>query len=67
MRRVILCFIALLGLSACAADSVYAPQEAVDAARFVAEPPTSITLYTVINNRSGAGAHTGLLINASHN
>ena len=65
MRRVILCFIALLGLSACAADSVYAPQEAVDAARFVAEPPTSITLYTVINNRSGAGAHTGLLINAS--
>jgi hypothetical protein len=65
MRRLILCFVALIGLSACAADSVYAPQEAVDAARFVAEPPTSITLYTVINNRSEAGAHSGLLINAS--
>lgn len=65
MRRLILCFVALMGLSACAADSVYAPQEAVDAARFVADPPTSITLYTVINNRSGAGAHSGLLINAS--
>ncbi len=65
MRRVILCFIAVLGLSACAAESIYAPQASVDAARFVAEPPTSITLYTVINNRSGAGAHTGLLINAS--
>ena len=65
MRRVMLCLIALVGLSACAAESVYAPQSAVDAARFVAEPPTSITLFTVINNRSGAGAHSGLLINAS--
>ena len=65
MRRLILCFIAMFGLSACGAESVYAPQQAVDAARFVAEPPTSITLYTVINNRSGAGAHSGLLINAS--
>ena len=65
MRRVILCLIALIGLSACGAESVYAPQPAVDAVRFVAEPPTSITLYTVINNRSGAGAHSGLLINAS--
>ncbi len=65
MRRLILCFVALIGLSACAAESVYAPQDAVDAVRFVAEPPTSITLYTVINNRSNSGAHSGLLINAS--
>ena len=65
MRRFMLCLVALIGLSACGAESIYAPQEAVDAARFVAEPPTSITLYTVINNRSGAGAHSGLLINAS--
>ncbi len=65
MYRFVLCFVALLGLSACGAESIYAPQEAVDAARFVAEPPTSITLFTVISNRSGAGAHTGLLINAS--
>lgn len=65
MRCLILCFVALFGLSACAATSVYAPQGAVDAARYVAAPPTSITLYTVINNRSGAGAHSGLLINAS--
>jgi hypothetical protein len=65
MHRLIMCFVALIGLSACAADSVYAPQDAVDAVRFVAEPPTSITLYTVINNRSNSGAHSGLLINAS--
>jgi hypothetical protein len=65
MRRLVLCFVALFGLAGCAAEPVFAPQEAVDAARFVADQPTSITLYTVINNRSGAGAHSGLLINAS--
>lgn len=65
MRFLILCFVALFGLSACGAVSVYAPQDKVDAARYVAEKPTTITLFTVINNRSGAGAHSGLLINAS--
>lgn len=65
MHRLILCLVALLGLSACGAESIYAPQQAVDAARFVAEPPTSVTLFTVVNNRTGAGAHSGLLINAS--
>ena len=65
MRRLALCFVALLGLAACAAEPVFAPQAAVTAARYVHDGPTSITLYTVINNRSGAGAHTGLLINAS--
>ena len=65
MRRLVLCFVALLGLAACAAEPVFAPQAAVTAARYVHDGPTSITLYTVINNRSGAGAHTGLLINAS--
>lgn len=65
MRRFILCCVAFLGLAGCAAEPVFAPQEAVTAARFVADGPTSITLYTVINNRSGAGAHSGLLINAS--
>ena len=34
-------------------------------ARYVAEPPRSITLYTVISNRNDSGAHSGLLINAS--
>ena len=65
MRRLVLCFVALLGLAACAVEPVFAPQAAVTAARYVHDGPTSITLYTVINNRSGAGAHTGLLINAS--
>jgi hypothetical protein len=63
--RLILCFVALLGLAGCAAESIVAPPEAVAAARYVHDGPTSITLYTVINNRSGSGAHSGLLINAS--
>jgi hypothetical protein len=53
------------GLCACGAPSVYAPDEAVRAATFVSEEPPSITLFTVISNRSNAGAHTGLLINGS--
>ena len=64
MLRPIIALVALLGLAACA-EQTWAPQEQVDAARFVAEPPTSITLYTVVNKRSGAGAHSAIMVNAS--
>ena len=54
-------------LAACvgAAEPKWAPDADVAAARFVAEGPPSITLFTVINNRSQAGAHSGLMINGS--
>jgi hypothetical protein len=52
-------------LAACGAESIYAPDEAVRAATFVSGEPPSITLYTVISNRSNGGAHTGLLIDGS--
>jgi hypothetical protein len=65
-RRLILCLAAALGLSACStAEPKWAPQEAVEAARFVSDAPTSITLYTVLSTRNGSGAHTGLIINGS--
>lgn len=64
MLRLLIPLVALLGLAACA-EQTWAPQEQVDAARFVAEPPTSITLYTVMNKRSGAGAHSAILVNGS--
>lgn len=54
-----------LSLSGCAADRVWAPDAAVQAARYVHPGPTEIALVTSINNRSGSGAHTGLLINGS--
>lgn len=64
MSRPIVALAALLGLAACA-EPTWAPQEDVDAARFVAGPPTSLTLYTVVNKQSGSGAHTAILVNGS--
>lgn len=54
-----------LALAACGAEPKWAPQEQVDAARFVSQEPPSITLYTVVNTRTGSGAHSAILVNAS--
>lgn len=65
MLRFAICLVALLGLSACGAERVWAPDDQVEAARFAAGPPTSITLYTVVNKSSRSGAHSAILVNAS--
>lgn len=65
MRRLFFCFAALLALTACGAEQVWAPDEQVAAARYVDDGPKSVTLFTVINNRNGSGAHSALLINGS--
>lgn len=65
MRRLTISLVALLALTACGAPSVWATDAAVTKAAYVHEGPKAITLFTVINNRSGAGAHSGLLINGS--
>lgn len=67
MIRPILCLLALLTLAACGgpAEPRWAPDDAVARARYVAEGPASITLYTVLSNRNDSGAHSGLLINGS--
>jgi predicted small lipoprotein YifL len=65
MLRALLALCALLTLAACGAEPIWAPDDKVAAARYVHEGPTSITLFTVINNRSDAGAHSGLMINGS--
>ena len=62
--RLLLCLIALLGLAACA-EPKWAPQEQVDAVRYVEGPPNYITLYTVVNKSTGSGAHSAILVNAS--
>lgn len=54
-----------LALTACGAVSVWAPQEAVNAAMTPRVGAPSLTLYTVVNKASGNGAHTAILINAS--
>jgi hypothetical protein len=63
--RIALACALIAGLSACGANAPYAPDEAVRAAAFVADAPPSVTLFTVINNRSGGGAHSGLMINGT--
>ena len=65
MRRIILSLVLLSALSACGAPSTWAPDEAVQAARYEHPGPKAVTLFTVINNKNGAGAHSGLMINAS--
>lgn len=66
MRRIIAVISFPILLAACGAEPVWAPDEAVAAAAYrpAAEPP-SITLFTMVNNRSDEGAHSGLMINAS--
>lgn len=64
MRRTLILLAALLFVAGCAAEPIWAPDEEVAAKRYVDNGPASLTLITVINNRSGAGAHTALLINA---
>lgn len=63
--RLLLCVIAFGALAACGAEPKWAPQEQVDAVRFVEGPSTYITLYTVVNNKTGSGAHSAILVNAS--
>lgn len=42
-----------------------APPEVISSASYRHSGPPALTLYTMINNRSGAGAHTSLMINGS--
>ena len=65
MKKLLLALAAILGLASCGAEPIWAPEEAVAAARYEHPGPTSVTLYTVLSTRSGAGAHAGLLINGS--
>ncbi len=64
MRKIV-ALLAVLALSACGADNEYASDAAVSQARFVADGPSTITLYTVLSTRNGSGAHSGLLINGN--
>ncbi len=56
----------LVLLGACAAvNSPFAPNEVVRAKAYRHNEPPSLTLITVVNNRTGSGGHTALMINGS--
>ncbi len=61
-RRAFLALGLILGLAACGAEPVWAPDEAVARARYVEPGTPTITLYTMISNTSGAGGHSALMI-----
>jgi hypothetical protein len=63
LLKALILFLPLL-LAACA-EPVWAPEEAVQKAIYRHNGPPAITLVTMINNRSGEGGHSALLINAS--
>ena len=60
-----LAFVGLFLLAGCAAESVWAPDEMVERAIYRHDGPPQITLFTMINNNTGAGAHTSLKVNGS--
>ncbi|MFT6452203.1 MAG: hypothetical protein ACJA06_001696 [Halocynthiibacter sp.] len=54
-----------LALAACgAAEPKWAPDAEVARAVYVAPGGPTLTLFTVINNYNGSGAHSGLMVNA---
>lgn len=65
MLRRLLLLLTLAAVSACGAEPIWAPEEDIRRVAYAHPGPKSLTLVTVVNNRSGSGAHTGLLINGS--
>lgn len=65
MRRVLYVVAALAALTGCASHQPYADDATVAAVSYRDSGPASITLLTMVNNRTGQGAHSSLLINAS--
>ncbi|MDO9527016.1 MAG: hypothetical protein Q7J57_16000, partial [Gemmobacter sp.] len=65
MFRLALGLVAALFLAACAGEPVWAPDDAVAAARYSSSGQPEISLLTSLSDRSSEGAHTALLINGS--
>lgn len=63
-RSVFLILTLPLFLAGCGGKSVWAPDEKIDAVRY-STPGPSLTLFTMVSNSTGNGAHSALMINAS--
>ncbi|MBE0412391.1 hypothetical protein [Yoonia sp.] len=55
-----------LALSACTVEEIWAPDDVVARAIYRGDGPKHLTLYTMLNVGSDNGAHTSLLVDASH-
>ncbi len=65
LRRLGVALAAALTLAGCAAESVWAPDEAVARAAFRANVPPTVTLMTMISNTNGSGGHSALMIDGA--
>ncbi len=64
MRRFFLAVAATIVLSGCEFYRAAEPAE-IEAARYVSDEPSSITLMSMVNSRNDRAAHSALLINGS--
>lgn len=66
MKRLVIGLAIMAVLAGCAVDqNPDSSDEQVASAAFRAPGPRSMTLVTVVNNRTGAGGHTALVVNGS--
>ena len=65
MIRHLTCLAALLLAAACAAPQNNADETTIRSVRYTDPGAPSLTLYTMVNNRTGSGGHSSLLISAS--
>lgn len=65
MRPAIVACALLLAGCGLTAEPVWAPDAEVQRAVYVHDAPASVTLYTVINNRSGESGHTAVMVNGA--
>lgn len=65
MRAFLICLMIPILLAGCGAKKEWASDELVTRMAYREPGPAKLTLMTMINNRSGSGAHTALMINAS--
>ena len=65
MIRHLACVAALLLAAACAAPQNNADEATIRSVRYADPSGPSLTLYTMVNNRTGSGGHSSLLISAS--
>jgi hypothetical protein len=63
--RLVFAAVSLAVLAACGgpAEPVWAPDAEVQRRRHADDGPPSLTLYTVISTKTGAGGHTSLVVN----
>lgn len=68
LPRLLLAILVMAGLSACAPTpepSQSMPDAEIAAKVYRHDGPPALTLFTMVNNSSGSGAHTSLMVNGS--